>query len=190
MEMLSDRIGVVKTDEDLTVYIKASTQADVKKLNLFKLWVILWSLAGIAIFSQLFFDFYSRMEKLYMVIYLAFWAYFEYRMIRAYYFRKYGIETIYINNDKFMVRRDILSKKGKPVYYRAEEKNPFHEVEETGMGLGKVYYSSFWIITGGSIGFGHSRGENRVGLQLPKADVKKLVKLMNSYIRVTSPARK
>lgn len=180
--MLSDRIGVVKGNEDVTVYIKASTRNDIKKLNLFKGWVILWSLAGIIIISQLFFDLYTREQKLYMVIYLAFWAYFEYRTIRSYYFRKYGIETVYVNNDKFMLRRDILTKKGKPKYYKAASKTPFTFQEEKN-GINNSYYNSFWVVSGGTISFGDKQGA-RFGLQLPTEDGKKLAKLLNSYVRI------
>jgi len=190
MEMISERIGVVRGQDDLTVYIKASTLKDKGKLNLFKAWVVLWTIAGAVIFSQLFFSFYTREEKLYIVIYLAFWMYFEYRAVRSYYFRKYGIETIYINNDKFFIRRDILSKKGKPKYYQAQVKNPFHEVDNKTGGLARTYYSSFWVVTGGNIGFGGDSGGNRFGLQLPPEDVKKLIKLMNSYVKLQPTPKK
>jgi hypothetical protein len=188
--MLSDRIGFVKGQDDLTVYIKASGKKDQRKLTIFKAWLIFWSIAGFIILSQLFFSFYTREEKLYMVIYLAFWGYFEYRMLKAYYFRKYGIETVYINNDKFMLRRDILSKQGKPKYYQANHKNPFHEVEDKSGSVNRSYYTSFWVVSGGTIGFANSGGENRLGLQLPKEDAQKLIRLMNAYVKAQPNPKK
>lgn len=185
MELLSERIGFIKGKDDLTVYIKASTPKDIKKLNLFKAWLILWSIGGIIILSQLFFDFYTREQKLYMLIYLAFWGYFEYRVFKAYYFRKYGIETVYINNDKFMLRRDILNKKGKPKYYKVTKNNPFHRIEDKPGSINNAYYNSFWVVHGGSIGFGNEEGQNRFGLQLTKNEATKLVKLLNNSIQLS-----
>lgn len=179
----SDRIGIKKGEEELTVYIKSSSKTDQKKLRYLKMWAIAWTIIGLIVISQLFFP-YSREEKLYFVVYLAFWAYFEYRVLYAYYFRQYGIETIYVNNGKIFLRRDILNKKGKPKYFTLHRKNPFFLTEDAGTGFFQQMGNSFWSIRGGKIAFGEKPKEYRFGLQLPEADANRLVKLLNESIRV------
>lgn len=183
MEFINDRIGFVKTKDDLTVYIKASSPKESKKLNMLKLWVVLWSLAGVLIASQFFFE-YTREMKLYLFIFMCFWGYFEYVSIRAYYFRRYGTETIYINNNKFMIRRDVYTKKGKPKWFQANEKSPFTFIESSNINSANLFYNSYWVVTGGNISFGIKKNEYRFGLQLEENAGKRLVKLLNESIKI------
>lgn len=179
---LSDRIAYKKTDEDLTVYIRAASRSDEKKLRMLKAWVIAWSICGLLIFVQLFLPFYTADEKLYFLIYLSFWAYFEYRVAAAYYFRRYGTETIYLNNDKFMIRRDVHNRKGKPQHFKAVVKNPFTIPADQPTGWAKHFYNSFWVTTGNSIAFGNKPKEYRFGVQLSEKESKSLVRLLNASI--------
>ncbi len=184
MEYISDRIAIKRTEDDLTVYIRASSPKDKKKIKLLQVWLLLWLTAGIIIVSQLFFPGYSREEKLFMVIYLFFWAYFAYRIGYAYYFRKYGSEVIYINNNKFMIRRDIHGKAGKPIHFTAKGKNPFRKVAEKPGSINAAFYKSFWVVTGGTISFGEKKDEYRFGLQLSDEETEKLIRLLNKSIKL------
>ncbi len=182
MDFISERVGFTRTPEDLTIYIKASKKSDLKKINYLKAWVVLWGLCGFLLFTQMFFPYTIGQARFFLVGLIGFWAYFFYVAIKAYYFRKYGLETIYINNDKFMIRRDVYSKKGKPKWFKANEKNPFKPVEEKQNGVNNFFYNSFWVISGGTITFGAKRSEFRFGLQLTTEETRKLVSLMNKAI--------
>lgn len=184
MDFISERIGFNRTAEDLTVYIKGSKKSDIKKINYLKMWIILWGIAGLLIFIQVFFPQALGAARFYVIGFLGFWAYFLYIGIKAYYFRKYGIETIYVNNDKFMIRRDIYTKKGKPKWFKANEKNPFSMVEEKKGGVGDLFYNSFWVTTGGSVTFGAKNTSFRFGIQLEENETKKLVQILNKAIQV------
>jgi hypothetical protein len=184
MDFISERIGYTRTPEDLTVYIKASKKSDIKKINYLKAWIILWGLCGGLLFSQLFFPYTIGQAIFFLIGLLGFWAYFFYVGIKAYYFRKYGLETIYVNNDKFMIRRDVYSKKGKPKWFKSNEKNPFKAVEEKLSGVNHFFYNSFWVVTGGTIAFGEKKSEFRFGLQLNEEETKKLVTLLNKGVQI------
>lgn len=186
MDFISERVGYTRTPEDLTIYIKGSKKSDIKKINYLKAWVILWAVCGFLLFTQLFFPYTLGEARFFLVGLIGFWAYFFYIAIKAYYFRKYGIETIYINNDKFMLRRDVYSKKGKPKWYKANEKHPFTAVEEKSSSINNFFYNSFWVITGGTIKFGEKKTEFRFGLQLDPDETKKLVTLLNKAIHINA----
>ncbi len=184
MDFISERVGYTRTTEDLTVYIKGSKKSDIKKINYLKAWVILWAAAGGLLVVQLFLPYSLGQAQFFIVGLIGFWVYFFYIAIKAYYFRKYGMETIYINNDKFMIRRDVHSKKGKPKWFKANEKNPFSLVEEKKGGLNHLFYNSFWITTGGTISFGSNKSDFRFGLQLTEDESKKLVSLLNKALHI------
>jgi hypothetical protein len=183
MDFISERVGFTRTPEDLTVYIKGSKKTDLKKINYLKIWIILWGVCGLLLISQFFFPYTIGQARFYLVGLLGFWTYFLYIAVKAYYFRKYGLETIYINNDKFMLRRDVHSKKGKPKWFKSNEKNPFSAVEEKPGGVNSFFYNSFWVVTGGTIAFGDKKSEHRFGLQLSPDETKKLITLLNKAIQ-------
>jgi hypothetical protein len=182
MDFISERVGYTKTSEDLTIFIKASKKSDIKKINYIKIWIILWGLSGVLLVSQFFFPYTIGPARFYLVGLLGFWGYFLYIGIKAYYFRKYGLETIYVNNDKFMIRRDVYSKPGKPKWFKANEKSPFNVVDEKPGGVNAFFYNSFWVITGGTISFGAKKSEFRFGLQLEEEETKKVVSMLNKAI--------
>jgi hypothetical protein len=185
MEKISERIAIIKGSEDLTVYIKASSSRDVKKITMLKWWTILWTIAGMLMLTQLFYPGNSDDIKIFVMVYMVFWGYFEYKIANAYFFRKYGTEVIYINNNKFMIRRDVHEKQGKQLYFSSKIKNPFRKVEDN-KGINSAYYQSFWVITGGSIAFGEKKEEYRFGLHLTAEETETLVKLMNKTIQLPS----
>lgn len=184
MDFISERIGFTRTPEDLTVYIKASKKEDQKKIKYLKIWIILWGLSGLLLISQFFVPYTLGQARFFLFGLLGFWGYFLYIAIKAYYFRKYGLETIYVNNDKFMIRRDVHTKKGKPKWFKANEKNPFSAVDEKPGGINNFFYTSFWVITGGTLVFGAKKTEFRFGLQLTELETNKLVALLNKAIHV------
>jgi hypothetical protein len=182
MKFISERIGYEIGDEGLTVRIKASKAKDLKKLNLMKAWVIAWALSGGLIGSALFMNYPSDL-KIYLLVFLAFWAYFLFKITLAYYFRKYGIETMFLNGDQLMLRKDIHGKPGKPLFFRLNEKNAFRYLnKET---KGGWFYDSFWIDSGGNCGFGKPGAEYRFGIQLEQNEAHQLVKLLNKELKIT-----
>lgn len=181
MNFISERIGYEATDEGLTVRIKASKASDLKKIQAMKAWVIAWGLSGGLIGSALFMN-YPADLKLYLLVFLAFWAYFLFTITRAYYFRKYGIETVFLNGDQLMLRKDIHGKAGKPLFFRIQEKNAFRYLDKSQKGA--WFYDSFWIDSGGNCGFGKPGAEYRFGIQLAENEAQKLTTLLNKAIKI------
>ncbi len=180
MKQIGERISYQMGEDDLTVYIKGSSKSDKNKILFLKIWVVLWTILGAAMFAGLFMNF-SGDEKLFIFIYLFFWAYFEYKIAYAYYFRKYGMEVVYIQNDKIILRKDILTKRGKERTTDLEEKKPFRIVADKNSFTAN-FYNSFWVVTGGTIAFGEKRKEQRFGSLLNEDDRLKLTGLMNKSI--------
>lgn len=177
MKHIGERISYQLGDDDLVVYIKGSSKKDKNKVNLLKIWVVLWTLLGSIMFAGLFMNF-SGDEKLFILIYMFFWGYFEYKIAYAYYFRQYGLEVVYVQNETVVLRRDILTKKGKEKRFELTEKNPFKRVNDKNVFISN-FYNSFWVVAGGTISFGNAKKEQRFGSLLIEEDAVKLTGLMN-----------
>src|SRR5688500_11931446 len=95
MEVVSERISILKKPGVLSIVILPTT--DRRKLGLMFLWLFAWSVCGIIVFVN-YFRVEERDAKLFIIIYLAFWSYFEFNIIRAYIWKRFGREKLWIQN--------------------------------------------------------------------------------------------
>jgi hypothetical protein len=134
---ISDRVSVSEKNNTLSIVV--SPLFDEKKHKVLTTWLILWSVCGIVILSQLFLD-YTREEKLYLLVWLMFWTYFEYLTGYTYFWRKSGHEKLLIKPGQLYYKKDIRGG-GKARFFETEnieiEKIDFNE-------------SSFWQSIGAS----------------------------------------
>ena len=91
--MLTGRIKITQKGNETIIEILPLR--DAFKTRLLFSWLLVWTLCGILVFSQ-FFSNLSREEKLLMAVWMAFWAYFEYKISKVYVWRKNGSEKISI----------------------------------------------------------------------------------------------
>lgn len=180
MKFLSERIGYSEGKEDLLVRIKASKKSDVSKLWWMRLWVVAWFIAGGLLFWQMIVAPGGDI-RLFIIIILAFWAYFAYVTTQAYFFWKYGFETLYIQNGQVMIRKDILERQGRPQYFRVQVKNPFILTSpEDRQSLLQIM--AFWVPGAGSIQLGNGKNRTRFGIGLSDNEAKELIKLLNRSV--------
>ena len=111
------RIKIDKNDGKLQIVIKAFL--DEKKQQILLVWILLFSLCGIAIIAQLFEE-YNTETKLFFGVYIAFWIFFEFKVIYAYRWRKYGEEKIIIDQDQLILIKKI-GKRGVTQQFKFEE---------------------------------------------------------------------
>ena len=86
---MTDRIKINKSEDKFEITIKSFINN--KKQKLLLVWIVLFSFCGLAIISQ-FFGNYNAETKVFFGVYIAFWIYFEFKVIYAYRWRKYGEE--------------------------------------------------------------------------------------------------
>ena len=67
---MENRVNIKKEENSLLVTIKAFKEEGKQKMLM--LWIVLFSLCGIAIFSQFFGD-YENTIKIFFGVYVAFW---------------------------------------------------------------------------------------------------------------------
>ena len=139
---MDNRIKITKEKSGVEVVIKAFY--DDKKQKVLILWILLFSLCGIAIISQ-FFENYAAETKVFFGVYVAFWLFFEFKVIYAYRWRKYGQEKIVIKNNELLLIKTI-GKRGITQRFKMKEIKKIDFYKDANTGFIKSMNESYWNI--------------------------------------------
>lgn len=150
--------------KDLTTHIEITPLRDPLKTNLLVAWLVVWTLCGIIVFSQ-FFSNMSREEKLLMAVWMAFWAYFEFKIGTAYLWRKSGVEHISIDSEKLVYSR-IVSGKAETKSYSTDTISNLEVYEFGKNSFSDSFQSSYWVRGNESVFFTYFGQKIGLGLQL------------------------
>ncbi|MEQ8323844.1 MAG: hypothetical protein RH916_04135 [Vicingaceae bacterium] len=146
------------------------------KQRILALWLVLWSLAGFAIITQLFLPMEDGMFT-YFVVYIAFWVYFEYKVIYAFRWRKYGQEIISVEGDSLALENRI-SGRGIPLKFELEfVKNP-RPVEVSETSFWHSMNQAYWNIGQESLVFDYKGKEIYFGRELNDSEQKRILKFI------------
>ena len=119
------------------------------------------------------------------MVYLGFWAYFEYKVVNVWLWRKFGKERIRIIGDELEIKNDVLGY-GKVRRYFISNIKDFGLIQYKDSSFSTVYGRSFWVIGGESLGFDHL-GENvAFGRQLETRDAEQMAKVLKRLLKKKS----
>ena len=139
---MSERIQLTTGNDKLEVVIRAFL--DDKKQKMLLLWIVLFSLCGLAILSQ-FFEEYDAGTKVFFGVYVAFWLFFEFKVIYAYRWRKYGEEKIIIENNELFLLKTI-GKRGVTQRFEIKDIKSVDFYKDVNGGFVKSMNTSYWNI--------------------------------------------
>lgn len=179
MEYIGKRISIKRTENELSIVI-LSLVNKLKNRFLF-LWFILWSISGLIVLSQ-YFIMPDPNTKTAIIVWMGFWAYFEYKIFHAYLWRKSGKEKIKINDKKFLYKRDV-SGRGKIKTYETDFIKDLRLIEPKENSFTESLNNSYWVIGGEKLAFDYYGKEIKFGLQLDETDAKALLKLIMKEIK-------
>ena len=175
MNYIGDRISIQQNGNELSIVILSFRNELKNKLLL--LWVILWTLCGIIVLTQ-----YVAVTdpdvKTVMIVWIGFWAYFEYKVIAAYRWRKSGVEKIKIKEGTLFYTRS----KGKTKEYRIDFIKDLHLIASIENSFFENLNDSYWMLGNESIGFDYSGADIKFGLQLDESDAKALLKKISKKL--------
>ncbi len=180
MKQFSERIKVAEEGKSSKIWISA--KIDSWKQTLLLAWFAAWTFCGIVVASQLWADL-SRDMYVFVVVYLSFWAYFEYKIAHAVLWRLYGKEIILIEPDSLKVKRDIRGY-GRVVPYFKENIKKLRIVEKNPRSFAQSFNNSFWVIGGEQIVFENLGSSQGFGLQLNDGEAKKLLQYVRKRLRI------
>lgn len=179
IETIGKRVSVYR-DGDVASFVILPSDASWKIYLLFA-WLFLWTVSGVIVGAN-YFTLTNTNMKLVVIMWLGFWAYFEFKIGKAFLFRRFGKEKVWIKGGKLYYWRDIAGK-GKKLEF---EKDLIKDLEVIEKNKGDFFASmneSFWVIGGESIVFNYGAKVYRLGVQLPEADARELVRQVKHALK-------
>lgn len=180
MEYIGKRISIMRRENELSIVV-ISLGDKVKNMYLFS-WLFLWTLSGFIVLSQ-YFILSDPDSKTAIIVWMGFWAYFEYKIVNAYLWRRSGKEKIKISGNKLFYKRDV-SGRGKIKVFETDFIKDLRVIEHKENSFLENLNKSYWVIAGEKLAFDYYGKEIKFGLQLEEADAKSLLKLMKNEIKV------
>ena len=180
MDFIGTRISIKHSQEQTSIAI-LSYKEKTKSLILL-LWLFLWSLSGLVVFFQYFTTDIPDIKAV-IIVWLGFWLYFEYKILKAYLWRTQGKEIIRIRGKVFVYKKD-LGGRGKEKEYFFDEIKNLRLVEVQENSFMETINSSYWVIAGERIAFDYYGAEVRLGHQLSDDDARKLLKLLKTKAKL------
>jgi hypothetical protein len=174
-----NRISQEKREEGILIKIKAFRDES-KQKNL-TIWLVFWTFCGIAIGSQLFVKGDDELRA-FVFVYLAFWGYFEYVVVKAFKWRKSGEEQFLISEENFHYGR-TYNNRGFLKPHRKDLVNAVKVIDEEIGTFAKVFGSSYWVVGGERLAFTVSGKVIPFGMQLTDKEVKQLKENLNKLLR-------
>jgi hypothetical protein len=154
--------------------------ADATKLKILMVWFILWTISGMIVFTQFFVP-TSRDVKVWYAVWMAFWAYFEYKASVLLSYRRKGKEILQFSESGFTFRRDINGRGIDKVYERAEIKN-IRTVDFKDKKVFARVQPLYWNMGYETVLFDYKGKEEALGLQLTEEEAQQLVKIMKQRL--------
>lgn len=178
MEFLSDRISVVRNEKGTSIVI--SSMADRKKSRTVAIILLFWVVGGIAMIV----GFPSITEdnaKIVMLIWLAFWLYFLYVLVRLWRWKRYGHEVMKINNGVLKYKKDVKGR-GWVFDFQLDKIQKLRTSEAENPNWLRNIGGDFWNTDCDSIRFNYEDREMSLGFQLEKSDRMKLISVLGEFV--------
>ena len=178
MKIIGDRVSILEKDNVFSLVILPTT--DKKKLLVLFLWLMAWTICGLIVFAN-YFNITNRESKIFIVVYLSFWAYFEYKIARAYTWKKFGKEKLWIKKGKLQYQREV-SGRGKIKEFDLELVNGLELIEMSPTSFADNINQSFWIKGGERLEFQCQTKIVRFGMQLSDNEAMDVYKALKNFM--------
>jgi hypothetical protein len=178
METIGKRISYVRKEKELSIVISAYSEK--AKNSAMLIWFIAWTLSGLAV-AVYFFRIHENQTKAMMAVWMGFWFYFEFKVWKAYTWRKYGKEIIKIEKSHFFYKRDNRSA-GKVADYSTEFIQDLAKYEGRQSDMVSNFMNSYWVIAGETLAFNYLGKEILFGMQLDEKESAALLKLIREEL--------
>jgi hypothetical protein len=178
LKVVSERVSILKKDNLLSIVILATNSR--RKLGVMFLWLIAWTVCGLVVFVN-YFKLQEQNVKMFIIVYLSFWAYFEYKIVRAFVWKKFGREKIWVQDGILNYQREI-NKKGKIYKYNLDLVQNLKIIELSNASWADTINQSFWVKAGERLEFSAQAKIVRFGLQLNETEAHTVFKELNNLI--------
>ena len=179
LKVISTRVSILKKEKLVSIVILATN--DKKKLGIMFLWLMAWSVCGLIVFMN-YFKMQSQDSKTFIIVYMSFWAYFEYKIIKAFIWKKFGKEKLWIQEGTLNYQREI-NKKGKIQSFNLELVQNLNIIELSNASWADNINQSFWVKGGERLAFSAQSKIIRFGLQLNDTEAQAVFKELKQLVK-------
>jgi len=176
---ISDRVSYSTSGKDYVIIIKG--QIERFKEALLVAWLFAWTVVGVLLIWQYFYGENPREVKLGILVVLAFWVYYEWRIGKVVFWRLWGKELIRITEGELNIKRDIR-------YYGKSHSFFLQNIKDLNvqeLDKGTFSYTlnqSFWVKGGERFIFSHNTKKIRFGMQLNDQETRALNRVLREAI--------
>lgn len=175
--MKSSRIKFNHSKEGNELEIRPFYNEGKQKIML--VWLLAFSLCGLAIISQLFVSPNSEL-KIMILIFAFFWLYFEFKIINAYRWRKSGVEKFIFKDDTLFYGR-LISNRGFMKAYSRDLIGSLRKIEVPENNFFASMNDSYWVVAGETLAFSCAGKLIPFGLRLSDAEQKLIIHKTQAY---------
>jgi len=179
MEYIGKRISVKRKEQEVSIVIL--TEVNKVKRTLLFCWFFLWSASGVVVFTQSFMI-HDENTKVAIIVWLGFWAYFEYKIFKAYMWRRFGLEKIKLRDNKLFYKRDVAGK-GKIKVFEYDFIKDFRIIDKKERSFIDNLNDSYWVVAGERLAFDYYGKEIKLALQVDDVETAGLYKLLKREIK-------
>jgi hypothetical protein len=179
LQVIGQRSSVLIKDQVFSLVILPTENK--KKVNLLFLWLFGWTVSGIIIMAN-YFKLTHQDAKLMIIVWLAFWAYFEFKIIRVYMWKRFGKEKLWIKNGKVMYQQDVNGR-GKIKEYDLNLISDFELVPLEKGSIADEFSQTFWVKGGERIVFSCQAKNIKFGMQLNDEDAIKIIAVLHKFLK-------
>lgn len=177
---MEKRISSEKKDGGTLIKIKAyHHESKQKQLTV---WLFAWTFCGLAIGSQLFVESAKEIHT-FIFIFLAFWAYFEYKVVKVFRWRTKGEEQIWITDENLHYGR-TFNNRGFLRPYRKDLINPVKFFDAEQNTFVRAFLDSYWVVGGETLIFSANGKVIPLGLRLSGKESKKVMTMINNELGI------
>jgi hypothetical protein len=169
MKVIGDRISILNLPA-----------TDRNKMRLLLLWLMAWTVCGIVVMAN-YFKITDENSRLFMIIYLSFWIYFEVSILRAFIWRRSGKEKLWVQNGILHYQREI-NRKGKIRQFQLDLISPLRLVDLKPTSFSDVMNQSFWVRGGERLEFQAQSKQIRLGMQITDEEARRIMHEINPLI--------
>ena len=179
IQLISKRSSVLIKDGVFSLVILPTD--DKKKTNLLFLWLLAWTISGVIVIGN-YFTITQDKAKLLLIIWIAFWAYFEFKIIRVFMWKRFGKEKLWIKNGLLLYKEDINGR-GKTKEFDLNLISNLELITLTNGSIADTFSQTFWIKGGERIQFTCQSKVIKFGMQLADDEAKKIISALNKQLK-------
>lgn len=181
---IDERLSYLKTEERFSLVILGRLQGNTPKYRI--LWAIAWVIIGLVLTLEAKRIGVTGDERMILLIFMAFWGYYLYRIIKAIRWHQVGKEMLMMKGE-YLIHKNSFGQIGKSKQYHLANVQPM-QIKEKTEGWGALFEDSFWSIGRATIELAIDGRTLQIGFRLDKGSANKVISLFNQELRARQKA--